>query len=107
MGWHAEPAAGVLERWIHGLFVCVCEEECVYGGVDLWPFSPQRSAGNCLRTTGVGDLLRLPPALKIMPSGFLFRYWFCNREVRTFTNLSETEGWSLSVGFVKQSIPTT
>lgn len=57
---------------------------------------------------GTGDLSRLPPALKIGPCGFLFCYWFCNREVRTFPNLSETEGWSISgVGLVKQSVPDT
>lgn len=105
---------GMQSQWLvccrGGFMGCsfVREEEYVYGGVDLWTFSPQRSAGNCLRTTGAGDLSRLPPALKIGPSVFLFRYWFCNREVRTFTNLSETEGWSLSgVGFVKRSIPNT
>lgn len=29
--------------------ICVCEEEYVYRGVDLWSFSHQSSAGNCLR----------------------------------------------------------
>lgn len=90
-----EPAAGALERWIHGLFVRVRRNLCTEV-LNLWSISHQRSAGNHLRNTGTGDLRRLPPALKIRPSGFLFCYWFCNREVKTFPNLSKTEGWSLS-----------
>lgn len=103
-----EPVSGALERWIHGLFICVCEEEEAYRGVDLGPCSHQRSAGNCLQNTGTGDLSRLPPVLKVGPSAFLFCYWFCSKEVRRFPYLLETDGWSLSgAGLVKQCILNT